>query len=97
MIFWIIFCLIAFLPLIVVYKRRNLLTLLLTSSPFLLYTIYDIRMECLATNNHSEACVWGYVNYIIAIVVGSGLYLLVSTIQYGLAKLKVKSKDVQER
>lgn len=94
MIFWIIFCLIAILPFIVVYKRRNLLTLLLTFPPILLYTIYDITIECNATNNHSEACVWGYLSYMMAIFVGSVLYLLVSIIQYGVGKLKDKSKDV---
>lgn len=82
------------MPFIVVYKRRNLLTLLLTFPPYLLYTIYDIRMECLATNNHSEACVWGYLNYMLAIIAGSALYLLVSLIQYALQKLTVKSKDL---
>lgn len=95
--FWIIFCLIAILPFIVVYKRRNLLTLLLTFPPFLLYTIYDITLECIRTDNHSEACVWGYLNYMLAIVAGGALYLLVSMIQYGWAKLKVKSKDAQSR
>lgn len=93
MIFWIIFCLMALLPFIVVYKRINLWTLLLTFPPVLLYTIYDIRMECLATNNHSEACVWGYLNYMIAILAGSSLYLLVSIIQYGLVRLRAKSKE----
>lgn len=97
MLFWIIFCLIALLPIIVVCKRRNLWTLLLTFPPFLLYTIYDIRMECLASNNHSEACVWGYLNYMIAIIAGSAFYLLVSMIQYGLQKLRAKSKDVKAR
>ena len=88
MIFWVIFCLIAILPLLVLYKRRNLVTLLVTFPPYLVFTIYDITTECAATNNHSEACVWGYLNYMLAIVVGSVLYLVVSLIQYGLAKLK---------
>ncbi len=94
MIFWIIFCLImGILPLIVVYKRKNFLTLLLTFPPFLLYTAYRVTLECIATNNHSEACVWGYLSYIFAILAGSALYLLVSMIQYGLAWLKARAKD----
>ncbi len=78
------------MPLFIVYRRKNILTLLLTFLPYLIYTIVEVRLECIATNNYSEACVWGYLNYMLAIVAGSIFYLIVTLIQLLIGKVKVK-------
>ena len=90
MIYWLVLLFFILVPLLVLYWRRNLLTLLVTSLPYLVYTIIDIRLECIATNNQSEACVWGYLNYMYAIVAGSILYLCVTLVQFLIEKVRKK-------
>lgn len=68
--------------------KRNWKVYLLSLLP-LIYAILDVYLECKATDNHSEACVWGYISYLYAIVIGSLFYITVTLFQV------VKSK-VQE-
>jgi hypothetical protein len=91
MIYWIVLLLFILAPLFVLYRRRNLLTFLVTALPYLVYTIIDIRLECIATNNQSEACVWGYLNYVYAILAGSIFYLFVTLIQFLIEKVRKKT------
>lgn len=97
MVFWILYLLLIVVPLLVVFKRKNYLTFLFTFLPFLMYAIYDVQSECIATNNSSEACVWGYLQYIYAAVFGSVFYLLVSAAQFLITKLRAKSSDAETR
>jgi hypothetical protein len=64
----------------------------------LIYTMLDVYLECRATDNHSEACVWGYMRYLYAIIVGSVFYLIVSFFQVVISKVlkykNDKSKNV---
>lgn len=95
MIIWILLLLFIVVPLFVVFKHKNYLTLFFTFLPFLMYTIYDVQSECIATNNSSEACVWGYVRYIYASVFGSALYLMVTAIHYFKSKLWPEKTDIE--
>jgi hypothetical protein len=90
MIYWLVLLLFILVPLVVLYWRRNLRTFLVSALPYLVYTIIDIRLECIATNNQSEACVWGYLTYIYAIVAGSIFYLCVTLVQFLIAKVRKK-------
>lgn len=95
MIFWTVLLLLLIVPVFIVVKRKNYITLLLTFSPYLFYTFYEVSSECIATNNTSEACVWGYMNYIYAIIIGCFLYLLVTVVQIVISKFRVKTEDAQ--
>lgn len=87
---WITLALLITLPIYVVYRRKNIITLLVTMLPYLVYTVIDVQLECAATNNQSEACVWGYLGYIFALVAGSLLYLITTTIQFLMSKFRQK-------
>lgn len=68
------------LPLIVFWIRRNYRSAIFCYAPVLMYVVYARYSNC-TINPSSEACVWGYINYSIAFVVGSVCFLLISMIQ----------------
>jgi len=73
----------------VLYKIKNFSVFLLTLSiPFLFVFIRNYRL-C-ALDCMSEACVWAYLAYVPAFLIGVFLYLLVSIIQVKLYGKKDK-------
>jgi len=76
---------------------KNWKVFLLSILP-LIYVIFDVYLECKATDNYSEACVWGYLKYLYAIAIGSVFYLIVTFFQILISKLikkeSGKSKNV---
>ena len=54
-------------------------------------TSFFVQPECIA-NQSSEACVWGYMSYAIALFAGGILYLLVSFIQFIASQTKANGK-----
>lgn len=86
--FWIGFLLVTIIvPLIVLWFRRNFLVLLISYAPFLGYTYTKIHPACVE-NHASEACTWGYMNYMIALVAGTFVYFVLSALQAGYLYLK---------
>lgn len=70
------------------YKIKNFGVFLLTLSIPLLFVFIRNYSLC-ALDSLSEACVWAYLAYVPAVLLGVFLYLLVSVIQvkfYGKAK-----------
>lgn len=64
----------------VLYKLKNIIVFLSTLAvPLLLVFIRNYRL-C-ALDSMSEACVWAYLAYVPAVLLGVALYLLASLIQ----------------
>ncbi len=89
MIIWFIFLLFIIVLLSLLIWKRNWKVFLLSTFP-LAYVIFDVYFECKATDNHSEACVWGYLNYLYAIVIGSVFYLTITFFQIVISKILKK-------
>lgn len=62
------------------YKMRNIGTFLLALSTSLMFVFIRNYRLC-ALDSISEDCVWGYLAYVPAFVVGVFLYLIVSAIK----------------
>jgi len=88
---WLIFLLFSIAPFLVLIWKRNWKVFLLSLLP-LIYAIFDVYLECKATDNHSEACVWGYLSYLYTIVIGSVFYLTVTFFQVVISKV-LKNKN----
>ena len=67
-------------PVLFLIWQKNWKLYLLSFLP-LVYVIIEVYLECKATDNHSEACVWGYLKYLYAIFIGSILYIIVTVFQ----------------
>jgi hypothetical protein len=90
MILWLVILLFFIMSLLILIWKRNWKVFLLSLLP-LIYVICDVYLECKATDNHSEACVWGYLSYLYAIVIGSVFYITVTLFQV------VKSKVIKHK
>jgi len=88
---WLIFLLFFIIPFPVLVWRRNWKIFLLSLLP-LVYAIFDVYLECKATEHHSEACVWGYLSYLYATIIGSAFYLTVTAFQVVRSK-RLKNKS----
>lgn len=86
MIFWLVILLFFIISLSVLIWKKNWKVFLLSLLP-LIYAIFDVYLECRATGNHSEACVWGYLSYLYTIVIGSAFYLIVTFFQVVRSKI----------
>ena len=88
---WLIFLFFCIVPFLVLIWKRNWKIFLLSLLP-LIYAIFDVYLECKVTDNHSEACVWGYLSYLYTVVIGSVFYLTVTFFQVVIPKL-LKNKN----
>ena len=77
---WLIFLLFSIAPFLVLIWKRNWKVFLLSLLP-LIYAVLDVYFECRVTGNHSESCVWGYLSYLYAAVIGGTFYLAVTLFQ----------------
>lgn len=89
---WLIFIMLSIVLFFLIVWKRNWKVFFLSLSP-LIYVIFDVYIECKATDNHSEACVWGYLNYLYAIVIGSVFYLTVTLFQVLISKFKKRKNS----
>jgi len=90
MIIWLVISLFFITSLSVLIWKRNWKVFLLSLLP-LIYAILDVYLECKSTDNHSEACVWGYLSYLYTSVIGCTFYLTVTLFQV------VKSKILKNK
>ena len=91
MLFWLtILGFTVILPLVVLILRRNFITFLLCYVPGFIAVFIRNRMICQA-DHYSEACTWAYLNYLGAVAIGAGIYVLVSIIQVLLKRIKQSS------
>jgi len=86
MIVWLVISLFIITSFSVLIWKRNWKVFLLSILP-LIYTVLDVYLECKVTDNHSEACVWGYLSYLYAAVIGSTLYLTITLFQIVKSKI----------
>ena len=90
---WIVLIFFIIVPFPVLVWKRNWKMFLVSILP-LIYVVFDVYLECKATGNHSETCVWGYLGYIYAIVAGSAFYLSATLIETVISKIaKNKHND----
>jgi hypothetical protein len=92
MIIWLLVLLLSITSLFVLIWKRNWKVFLFSLLP-LIYAIFDVYFECRSTGNHSEACVWGYLRYIYAAVIGCTFYLLVTLFQAIKPKITTNKTD----
>ena len=79
-------------PFIFLLWQKNWKLYLLSFLP-LVYVIIEVYLECKATDSHSEACVWGYLKYLYAIIIGGLLYIIVTVIQIIKSYINKKIKN----
>jgi|GEM_PF-3202975 len=65
--------------------NRNWKVFLLALMP-LIYVIVDIYFVCQLSGYRSEACVWGYLSYLYALIIGGCFYLTVTLFQVVIAR-----------
>ena len=75
------------LPVLVVIKLRNIKTMLVIYVPPAAYVIFNVYQLC-EISSRSEACTWGYIQYIYAFVVAGSLFLIISLGQWLISKFK---------
>ena len=85
--FQIILALLAILPVLVVIKLRNFNTMLIIYVPSAAFVILNVYRLC-EIEGSSEACAWGYIQYIYAFVVAGSLFLIISLGQWLISKFK---------
>jgi len=86
MVVWLVISLFFITSFSVLLWKRNWKVFLLSLLP-LIYAILDVYLECRATDNHSDACIWGYLRYLYAAVIGATLYLTVTLFQIVKSKI----------
>lgn len=87
MIIWLMILLFFINMLSLLVWRKNWKVFLLSITP-LIYVIFDVYLECRVTNGNSEACVWGYLKYFYAVVVGGFFYFIVTFFQILMLKIQ---------
>ncbi len=80
MVVWLVISLFFITSLSVLIWKKNWKVFLLSLLP-LIYAVLDVYFECRTTSNHSESCVWGYLSYLYAAVIGGTFYLAVTLFQ----------------
>jgi len=75
------------IPILVVLKRRNIKTMLAVYLPSAVFVIFNVYRLC-EIEASSEACAWGYLQYIYAFVVAGSVFLIISLGQWLISKFK---------
>ncbi len=85
-----ILALLTIMPVLVVIKLRNLKTMSAIYLPLAAYVIFNVYQRC-EIDSRSEACTWGYMQYIYALLAASTVFLIISLGQWLSAKYKRES------
>jgi hypothetical protein len=86
MLLWAIVLFFAVTPFPMFFWKKNWKVFILAILP-LIYAVLNVHLDCNQSYN-SEVCVWGYLKYLYAVVVGGTFYLATTLIQIVVAKFK---------
>jgi hypothetical protein len=89
MLIWAIVLFFAVIPFPVFVWKKNWKVFILSTLPFI-YAVLSVHLDCNESYN-SEACVWGYLKYLYAVVGGGAFYLVITLVQIVAARYKKDS------